>query len=82
MSAACGICGKKTTFGGSIVYSGLPKKTGGIGLNRRKTNKRAFKPNLQKIRVFINGSVQRMKVCTTCIKSGKVKKPPVKQAAN
>jgi len=81
MSAECGICGKKTTFGGSIVYSGLPKKTGGIGLNRRKTNKRAFKPNLQKIRVFLNGHVQRMKVCTTCIKSNKIVKPPAKVKA-
>jgi large subunit ribosomal protein L28 len=81
MSAVCEICGKKTKIGGSIVYSGLPKKTGGIGLNRRKTNKRAFKPNLQKVRAFVNGEVKRMKVCTTCIKSNKVIKPPVRSKA-
>ena len=79
MSAVCCVCGKKTKIGGSIVYSGLSKKTGGIGLNRRASNKRAFKPNLQKIRVFMDGEVKRVKVCTVCIKSNKVTKPPVTQ---
>jgi len=31
-------------------------------------------PNLQKLRVVVDGSVQRMLVCTNCIKSGKVRK--------
>jgi large subunit ribosomal protein L28 len=75
MSAVCEICQKKPVVGGAIVYSGLPKKTGGIGLNRRKTLKRVFKPNLQKIRVKINGGVRRMKVCTNCIKSNRIEKP-------
>lgn len=76
MSAVCELCGKRPHVGGSIVYSGLSKKTGGIGLNRRKTNKRVFKPNIQRVRAKTPaGEVKRIKVCTTCIKSGKVVKP-------
>lgn len=37
-------------------------------------NKRRWLPNLQNIRVRLNGVVKRMKVCTSCIKSGKVEK--------
>jgi len=31
-------------------------------------------PNLQRVRANINGEHKRILVCTTCIKSGKVKK--------
>jgi large subunit ribosomal protein L28 len=36
--------------------------------------KRRFNPNLQMVRAVINKGVQRIKVCTTCIKAGKVTK--------
>lgn len=37
--------------------------------------KKVWYPNLQKIRVVVNGRVKRLKVCTRCIRSGKVVKP-------
>ena len=36
--------------------------------------KRRWKPNLQRARVVQNGSVTTMRVCTSCLKSGKVQK--------
>ncbi|MFQ5949695.1 MAG: 50S ribosomal protein L28, partial [Nitrospiria bacterium] len=36
--------------------------------------KRLFQPNLQSIRVLVGKSVKRLRVCTACIKSGKVVK--------
>lgn len=36
-------------------------------------NKRRFNPNLQKVRAFIKkGCIRKIKVCTSCIKAGKV----------
>ncbi len=77
MSRKCEICGKHTVSGGSIVRKGTPKKQGGIGLNTKAHNKRKFKPNIQKIRALVNGTVKRIKVCTACMRSGKVVKPPL-----
>jgi large subunit ribosomal protein L28 len=37
-------------------------------------NKRRWLPNLQDIRVKVAGQVKRMKVCTACIKGGKIQK--------
>jgi large subunit ribosomal protein L28 len=36
--------------------------------------KRRFEPNLQQMRILVNGSPQRAYVCTRCLKSGKVTK--------
>jgi large subunit ribosomal protein L28 len=60
--------------GRSIVYKGLSKKKGGIGLNITGISKRRFLPNVQKIRVVEGGTVMRKKVCAQCIRSGKVTK--------
>ena len=35
-------------------------------------NKRRWLPNLQSVRARVNNSVKRMKVCTSCLKAGKV----------
>lgn len=50
------------------------KKKGGIGLNTTGVHRRRFLPNIQKIRVRENGGVSHRRICTTCIKSGKVAK--------
>jgi len=63
MAKECEICGKGQTTGNSISRS-------------RSKSKRTFKPNIQKIRVLVDGKPQRMNVCTTCIKSGRVVKAP------
>lgn len=63
MSYKCEICGKGPSIGNNVSHA-----------NNR--TKRRFLPNLQKIRVKLDsGAVKKMKVCTSCIKSGRVKKP-------
>ena len=36
--------------------------------------RRRFNPNLQRVRVLVNGSAKRVYVCTRCLKAGKVEK--------
>jgi large subunit ribosomal protein L28 len=35
---------------------------------------RRFEPNLQPVRAIVNGATKRMRVCTRCLRSGKVTK--------
>ena len=74
MSTVCEICGKTKVVGGTITRKGLAKKKGGIGMHVVKNNKRIFKPNLQVTKANVNGKIKRIKVCTSCIRSGKVQK--------
>ena len=74
MARVCDICDKGPRTGNKIVRRGLAKKKGGIGLNTTGVTRRRFLPNLQSVRVRINGGVKRMSVCTSCIKSGKIEK--------
>lgn len=74
MSNTCDLCGKIRASGGSIVRRGLAKSKGGIGMHVVKNTKRVFKPNIQSAKVKIGGTVQTIKVCASCIRSGKVAK--------
>ena len=74
MSKVCDVCGKRKVVGGSIIRKGLAKKKGGIGMHVVKNNKRTFKPNIQNARVNVDGQVKKIKICTSCIRSGKVQK--------
>ena len=74
MSRVCEICGKKTGVGNQIERRGLAKWKGGVGKKITGKTKRKFKPNLQRVRAKIDGSVKRIKVCTRCISAGKVVK--------
>ncbi|MFA6291782.1 MAG: 50S ribosomal protein L28 [Victivallales bacterium] len=74
MSRVCEICEKRTVVGGTIIRRGLAKKKGGIGTHVVKNNKRIFRPNLQSARVKVDGTVKTIKVCTSCIRSGKIQK--------
>ncbi len=74
MARECKICKKKATVGGSITHRGIAKKAGGIGLQLVKNTKRVFKPNLQKVKMTLNGTRISALVCTACIRSGKVVK--------
>lgn len=72
MSHVCDICGKATMFGGSVKRKGMAKKKGGVGINITGRSKRIFQPNLQTVRVKnTEGTSNKMKVCTACIKAGK-----------
>ena len=69
MAKRCEVCGKGPQFGNNVSHA-----------NNR--TRRRFNPNLQEIRVQTpKGGASRMKVCTTCIKAGKVQKATQVQKA-
>lgn len=59
MSSRCDICGKARSVGNRISKAD----------NRVK---RVWLPNIQRIRINLNGTNVRKNVCTTCIRSGKI----------
>ncbi len=75
MARVCEICGKRTQRGNKIAIRGKAKHLGGVGTKITGKVRRTFKPNLQRIRVQVGGSVQRKTVCTRCLRSGRVQKP-------
>ena len=77
MPRVCAISGKKTTIGRQYTRRGLAKKKGGVGKKITGKTPRTFKPNIQKIRVVVDGRVVRMKVAAKFIRRGMVVKPPL-----
>lgn len=65
MARRCEICNKGTVTGNNISHA-------------HNVTRRTWQPNLQKVRAFVDGSVKRILVCTRCLRSGKVQKPPVR----
>ncbi|MBI3649861.1 MAG: 50S ribosomal protein L28 [Acidobacteria bacterium] len=61
MSKRCDVCGKGPQFGNRVSHA-----------NNR--TRRRFEPNLQAVRANVLGRAQRMKVCTRCLKAGKIVK--------
>ena len=61
MSKVCSICGKKPGFGHNRSHSM-------VATNRR------FDPNLQRVRMVVDGVARRGYVCARCLKSGRVTK--------
>ena len=61
MAKRCDICGKGPMVGNNVGHA-------------HNTTKRRWLPNLKKIRAKIDGQVKRIRVCTQCIKSGRVVK--------
>ena len=74
MSKICLICGKKPVAGRTIVRRGLAKKKGGVGQKITGITARRFLPNLKTVRVIVDGTPQRIRVCVKCLKAGKVVK--------
>lgn len=60
----CDICGKEPHVGNTVSHA-----------NNR--NKRRFKPNLQRQKALVKGTVTHIRVCTRCIRAGKVTRPSV-----
>ncbi len=75
MPRVCYFTGKKTTFGNQITHRGKAKYLGGVGTKVTGVTARKFKPNIQKVRAVIDGSVVRIKVSTKAIKAGLIVKP-------
>ena len=61
MARRCDICGKGTVAGNNVSHA------------HNKT-RRVWKPNILKVQAKVGKSVKTIKVCTSCLRSGKVVK--------
>ena len=59
MAAVCDVCAKGPGFGHNVPWS-------------KKKTKRRWNPNIQRVRINVNGAKLRAYVCTACLKAGKV----------
>lgn len=59
----CEICAKGSQSGSKLNYKGS---------QLTKRVKRIRQPNIQKVRVLVDGTPQRQYVCTKCLKSNRV----------
>jgi len=61
MSKQCEICGKTPLKAAKLTFS-----------HKQIVHRQS--PNLQTIKVNVNGNAKKMTVCTSCLKAGKVQK--------
>lgn len=61
MAKSCEVCGRGPQFGHRISHA-------------HNVTKRRWNLNLQTVRALVKGASRRVKVCTSCIKSGKIQK--------
>lgn len=57
----CEVCGKGVISGNQVSHS-----------NRH--SRRSWRANIRTVRALVNGSPQKIKVCTRCLRSGKVER--------
>ena len=57
----CEICGKGPAVGNNVSHANTKTK-------------RRWSPNLQRVRATLKGTVKYIRVCTRCLRSGKVQK--------
>ena len=61
MAFVCDLCQKK-------------HQSGHNGSHANNKTKRVFNPNLQTVRAIVDGTHKRIRVCTRCLRSGRVQK--------
>lgn len=61
MANRCDLCGKGRQSGNNVSHA-----------NNR--TRRTFKPNLQRVRALVGGARRRIRVCSSCLKAGRVTK--------
>ena len=61
MARVCDICGKGVQFGQNVSHA-------------HNVTKRRWEVNLQMVRAVVAGRPKRLRVCTRCIRGGKVNK--------
>ena len=61
MSKTCEVCGRGPRFGNRISHA-------------HNVTKRRWNLNLQQVHAVVKGSNKRIKVCTACLRAGKVQK--------
>lgn len=62
MAQRCDLCGKGPLFGSRVSHA-------------HNVTPRRFNPNLQRVRAVVDGVQKKVRVCTRCLRSGKVNKP-------
>jgi large subunit ribosomal protein L28 len=68
LAQRCDVCGKGPTFGNRVSHA-------------HNVTHRRFNPNLQKVRAVVGGTHRRVRVCTACLRSGRITKPARKRKA-
>jgi large subunit ribosomal protein L28 len=68
MARTCDLCGKGVMRGNRVSHA-------------HNVSRRVWNPNLQNVRALVKGRAQQMKVCTRCLKAGKVQKAVRKPTA-
>lgn len=61
MARVCEICGKKPSVGHNVSHA-------------HNLTKRRWLPNLQSVKANVDGTTKTLRVCTKCLKAGKVQK--------
>jgi large subunit ribosomal protein L28 len=61
MAAVCEVCRKGPLFGHNISHA-------------HNVTRKVFRPNLQRVRVRSGNNSRRIRVCTRCLRSGRVEK--------
>ncbi|MBF0281818.1 MAG: 50S ribosomal protein L28 [Zetaproteobacteria bacterium] len=61
MAKRCEICNKGPMSGNNVSHA-------------HNTTRRRFLPNLKSVRASVAGRIQKMRVCTRCLRSGKIEK--------
>jgi large subunit ribosomal protein L28 len=65
MAKRCDVCGKGPRTGYSYTF---------LRSHWNAHDKRRWLPNLQPVRAVVKNSIKRLKVCTSCIKAGKIQR--------
>lgn len=75
MARVCEICSKRVQKGNQVETRGKAKYLGGVGTKITGITRREFRPNLQTVHVTLpSGENRSMRVCTSCLRSGYVRK--------
>jgi len=61
MAKRCEVCGKGPMSGNNVSHA-------------HNTTRRRFLPNLRNVRAMISGTTKKVRVCASCLRSGKVQK--------
>jgi large subunit ribosomal protein L28 len=61
MALACEICGKKPSYGNTISHA-------------HNVRRRRWNPNLRRVKAVVKGTKRQIRVCTACIRAGRVTK--------
>ncbi len=69
MAQRCDICGKGPLSGNRVSHA-------------HNVTHRRFNPNLRRVRAVVGGTNTHVRVCTRCLRSGKVVKPAPHKAAS